>query len=188
MKPRLQIFLHLLVCQITSDNVGSYKHTALAHQIYFRLRMKNLEIIVSETEVQYILPTWPLEAGRLGRPGPPHFSRKLLKLDLQTLNIFNGTIGEKHAYRQYRFVPAQTSRSESKRELLRSENKQIVSAVATHSWRAMLRIRCWITKYSLIFVCRFFARFHGCTWNHRCQWTQLSMHVVVKWILLPCQD
>ena len=147
--------------------------------------MKNLEIIVSETEVQYILPTWLLEVGRLGWPGPSHFSRKLLKLELQTLNIFNSTIGEKHAYRQYRFVPARTSQSESKRELLRSENKQIVGAVATNSWRAMLGIRCRITKYSLIFVRRFFAWFHGCTWNRRCRWTQISMRVVVKWILLP---
>jgi len=59
--------------------------------------------------------------GRLGWPGPPHFSPKLSKLELQTLNIFNGTIGEKHAYCQYRFVAARTSQSESKRELLRSE-------------------------------------------------------------------
>ena len=93
--------------------------------------MKNLEIIVSETEVQYILPTWPSEVGRLGRLGPPHFSRKLLKL--QTLNIFNGTIREKLAYRLYRFVPARTSQSKSKRELLRSENEQIVGTVATNS-------------------------------------------------------
>ena len=42
-------------------------------------------------------------------------------------------VGEKHAYRQQRFVPAPTSQSEPSRKLGRPENKQIVGAVAMHA-------------------------------------------------------
>ena len=72
---------------------------------------------------------------------------------LPTLRLYS-LVGEKHAYRQYRLVPAQTSRSERKRELRRPENNQIVSAMATYSWRALVGIRSRVTKYWLAFVRR----------------------------------
>ena len=59
------------------------------------------------------------------------------------------------SYLQHRLVLARTSRTERKRELRRSGNKQIESAVATHSWRALLGIRSRVTKYWQAFVCRF---------------------------------
>ena len=39
----------------------------------------------------------PSEAGRLGRPWPPRFFRKLLKFELWILNNFNGTVSFTHS-------------------------------------------------------------------------------------------
>ena len=91
--------------------------------------------------------------------------------------------GEKHAYRQHRFVPPRTLRSKRKRELRRPENNQIESAVATHSWRELLGIRSRITKYWLAFVHCFFARFadghqSSCVWS----WSEFCYHAkICKW-------
>ena len=90
----------------------------------------------------------------------------------------------RNTYPQHRFVPPRTSWSERKRELRRPENKQIESAVATHSWWALLGIRSRVTKYWLAVMCRFFAQFHRCNWNRQRWWTPISMHVVVKWIVI----
>ena len=63
---------------------------------------------------------------RSGRPG----NRRTIVLTAWDDVADTSLAGEKHAYHQHRFVPAQTSQSESKRELRRPENKQIVGAVA----------------------------------------------------------
>ena len=64
---------------------------------------------------------------RSGRPGN---RRTNVLTEMMLLKL----VGEIHAYRKHKFVPAQTSRSESKRELQRPENKQIVSGVAMHTF------------------------------------------------------
>ena len=74
-------------------------------------------------------------------------------------------VGEKHAYRLHRFVPAQTSWSECKRELPRSENKQLGghTFLMGAAWNK-IQTKCK-AKHWLVFVCRFFIRFPGWAWN-----------------------
>ena len=98
-------------------------------------------------------------------------------------------VGEKHAYRQHRFVPTWTLWSERKIEVQRHENKQSESAVATHSWQVLLGIRSRVTKYWLGFMRHFFAQFQGvpettdangyqspCMWS----WSKFCYHAKTK--------
>ena len=89
--------------------------------------------------------------------------------------------GEKHTYHPW------TLRSKRKRVA----DKQIVSMVATYSWRALLGIRSRVTKYWLAFMRCFFAWFQGvpetananghqssCVWS----WSKFCYHAKIgKW-------
>ena len=77
---------------------------------------------------------WQSKSGR-----PPNLLTEMM-LPIPSL------VDEKHAYRQHRFVSAQTLLSKHKRELRRPENKQIVSMVTTHSWQALFGIRSRVKK------------------------------------------
>lgn len=91
-------------------------------------------------------------------------------------------VGKIHAHHHHKFVPTRTSWSERKRELWRPENKQIVSAEATHSWPALHLIGSSLDakqKPWLAFVCM------PKTTEHK-----ICMDVDANQIkfLLPCQE
>ena len=117
-----------------------------------------------------------------------HFSRtRLAEQVWQTQQLLDQCFhwDDVDVHRQHRFVPAQTSGGPSVKENCWDFR---TSRCGRDGHIFLLGIRSRVTKYSLAFVRRFFARFHGCTWNRRCRWTPIFMCMVVKRILLPCQD